>query len=118
MSLGSERLAEDLKVETLTGPERALAEEAVRIKSRLDALDLWISGDHDTWFELATRWQGEAELIINAPLVEARQQGLALRSILAELARQGAGEKVAPPAPSKADELKAKREKRMREQSG
>lgn len=115
MTAGSDRLAEELKVDTLRGAERALAEEAVRIKARLDSLDLWISGDQSTWFDLANRVGNDVDLYINAPLGEARQQALALRSVLAELAKiQAAIQEPAKPADSKADELKKKREQRLR----
>jgi len=119
VSTGSDRLAADLKVETLAGPERALAEEAVRIKARLDAIDLWISGDHDTWFEVAERWKDAPELVLSAPLVEARQQALALRAVLSELVKmQGASAEPAQPAASKSDELRKRREERRRNQAG
>lgn len=118
MSEGSERLERELKVSELTGAERALAEEAVRIKARLDALDLWIGGDHDTWFELATHWKGEIELVVNAPLVEARQQALALRSILAELLKvQGSQDQPAAAVTSALDEIRARRERKKAEQA-
>src|SRR5690348_15706925 len=91
MTAGSDRLAQELKVDTLRGAERALAEEAVRIKARLGSLDLWISGDHDTWFDLANRVGSDVDLCINAPLGEARQQALALRS---EIGRASCRERV------------------------
>jgi hypothetical protein len=111
MSQGSDRLAEDLKVESLSGPARVLAEEAVRIKSRLDQLDGWIRGAHKSWFVLGDLLDGEVSLVINAPLGEARQQVLALRAVLESLAKLQGVEPVAPPA-SKSDDLKRKREER------
>lgn len=119
MTIGSDRLAAELKVETLSGAARALAEEAVRIKARLDSLDLWISGDHDTWFEVAERWQGSPEIVINAPLVEARQQALALRAVLSELTKiQGVQDLPATPVTSTSDELRKRREERLAKKSG
>jgi hypothetical protein len=108
-------LAEDLKLDTLSGPAHALAEEACRIKARLDRLDQLIEGDEADWFGLRRDAAHEdvAEVTINRPLAEARQQALALRAVLAELrAVQG---KVEPEAPSvdPADELaKARQAKR------
>lgn len=112
MSAGSDRLEADLQVETLSGAARVLAEEAVRIKARLDQLDGWIRGTHKTWFVLGDALDGEVSLVINAPLGEARQQVLALRSVLAELAKLQGTEPVAPPS-SLADDLKKRRDERM-----
>jgi len=119
MTTGSDRLAAELKVESLSGPARALAEEAVRIKARLDSLDLWISGDHDTWFELAERWKGSPEVVINAPLVEARQQALAFRAVVSELTKlQAVQDPPAAPVTSTSDELRKRREERLAQRSG
>jgi hypothetical protein len=113
MSEGSERLAADLQVETLKGAERALAEEAIRIKARLDTLDRWISGDEETWFELANRLGRDVDLTINAPLTEARQQALAMRAVLSELVKlQGSQDQPAEPPRSATDEIRKKREER------
>jgi hypothetical protein len=111
VSESSDRLAEDLKLATLTGPARVLAQEAVRIASRLDSLDGWIRGSHKSWYILGDLLDGEVSLVINAPLGEARQQALALRAVLESLAKLTDSVPVAPPA-SKADELKKKREER------
>jgi hypothetical protein len=112
VSEGSDRLAADLKVETLSGPARVLAEEAVRIKARLDQLDGWIRGTHKTWFVLGDMLDGEVSLVINAPLGEARQQVLALRAVLESLAKLQGAEPVAPPV-SLADDLRKRRDERM-----
>lgn len=111
VSESSDQLAADLKLSTLTGPARVLAQEAVRIVSRLDSLDGWIRGSHKSWYILGDLLDGEVSLVINAPLGEARQQALALRAVLAELAKLQGTEAPAPPA-SKADDLKRKREER------
>lgn len=117
MTIGSERLAQDLKLETLTGPARALAEEAVRIKARLDSLDLWVNGDAGTWMDLADRL-GRTELIITAPLVEARQQAMTLARVLGELAKQQvATSEPAKPAASALDEIKARRERKRAQEA-
>lgn len=117
MSTGSDRLARELGVRGLTGAERALAEEAVRIKARLDSLERYIDGSAEAWVDLANRLGRDVDLYINAPLSEARQQALALRSVLAELVKMQGGEKKPEPAPSKTDELKAKREERRAKQA-
>jgi hypothetical protein len=111
VSAGSDRLQEDLKVEMLTGAARVLGEEAVRIKSRLDQLDGWIRGTAKGWYVLGDLLDGEVSLVINAPLGEARQQVLALRAVLESLAKLQSAEPAAPVA-SKADDLKAKRDRR------
>lgn len=111
MSAGSDRLAEDLGVDKMTGAARALGEEAVRIKSRLDQLDGWVRGTAKGWFVLGDLLDGEVSLVVNAPLGEARQQVLALRAVLESLAKMQAAEPVAPPA-SRADDLKAARDRR------
>jgi hypothetical protein len=112
MSVGSDRLAQDLGVEKLSGPARVLAEEAVRVKARLDQLDGWIRGSHKSWFVLGEALDGEVSLVINAPLGEARQQALALRAILESLGKMTAAEPVAALA-SKSDEIAAKRAARL-----
>lgn len=112
MSAGSDRLARELGLSKLKGGPRALAEEAVRIKARLDTLDLWVNGKAEAdWFEWGSRFGSEVTLLINAPLVEARQQAMALKAVLSELAKGEQAEK-AEPAPSVADELKKRREAR------
>lgn len=116
MSEGSDRLARDLKVDTLSGPARVLAEEAVRVKSRLDGLDGWIRGSHKSWYVLGDLLDGEVSLVINAPLGEARQQALALRQILESLGKLAAAEPEVRPI-SQSDELKKRREER-RTQAG
>lgn len=102
-------LADDINLEALTGPARALADEACRIKARLDKLDAIITGTDDAWLDVQEK-AGDLEVTINRPLAEARQQALALRAVLAEL-RSTQGVKDAPPpaAADPADELAAAR---------
>jgi len=116
MSTGSDRLSRELGLSKLQGSARALAEEAVRIKARLDALDKWITGKGpEDWFELGRQFGSEVTILINAPLAEARQQALALRAVVAELAKMQ--EEIKPAAvPSKADELAKKRADRLAQQ--
>lgn len=113
MSESSELLAKDLNLATLTGPARVLAQEAVRIASRLDSLDGWIRGSHKSWYVLGDLLDGEVSLVINAPLGEARQQALALRAVLESLGKLQGAEPAAPPV-SKADELKKRRDDRRK----
>lgn len=117
MSAGSDRLAKDLEVESLSGPARALAEEAVRMKARLDQLDGWIRGTSKHWFVLGNMLDGQVELVINAPMGEARQTALALKGILAEL-RQVMANAPAAPVASVADDLKKRREDRRAKAAG
>lgn len=102
-------LAKDLNLEVLTGGARALAEEACRIKARLDKLEAIITGDDGSWLDVKEQ-AGELEVVINRPLAEARQQALALRAVLAELrAFQGVKDASPPAAADPADELAAAR---------
>lgn len=114
MSEGSERLHRELEIDKLTGSARVLAVEAVRIKNRLDGLEDWITGDSDGWLRLSERFGDEVELVFAAPMVEARQQALALRAIIAELVKILGSDKVpaAPPA-SKVDDLAQRRKDRL-----
>lgn len=114
MSEGSERLAEEMKLETLTGPARALAVEAVRVKARLDELEDWITGDSESWMRISERFGNEVELVFSAPMVEARQQALALVRIFGELTKMLGADKVpAAPPISKADDLAQRRKERL-----
>jgi len=102
-------LAEDLNLEALNGGAHALAEEACRIKARLDKLEAIITGGDDSWLNVQER-AGELEVVVNRPLAEARQQALALRAVLAELrAFQGVKDAPPPAAADPADELAAAR---------
>jgi len=113
----AERLAADLKTETLSGAARVLADEAVRITRRLERLDAQLEGDQDAWLHLTVNLpETVAEVQVDKALAEARQQALALKGVLAELrAIQGdAGKHEAPPAPSGgADDLAEARRKRL-----
>lgn len=112
MGKRAEALAKDVKRDTLTGIARALADEAVLTVERLEHLDAVLQGDPDAWLGIQVRSGTEvAELVINAPLAEVRQQAMALKALLADLAKVTG---VAVPAPEvgKADELRKKREER------
>lgn len=116
MSERADRLRADLKVESLSGPARALAEEACLVLERLEHLDRTLQGDPDAWFQIVARMPPTvAEVVVNAPLAEARQQGLALKGLLSEYAKLQGVEVPAPPA-SASDDLAAKRAARLAQQ--
>lgn len=103
------RLASDLQVHTLNGTARVLAEEAVLITERLENLDAQLQGDPAAWFGIASRMpETVAEVTVDRALTEARQQALALATVLKTLA---AVKTDAPAVPVKdtADEVAAKR---------
>jgi hypothetical protein len=111
----AERLEAELKVSTLTGAARALAEEAVLTVVRLEQLDRVLQGNADAWLDIVTRMPPTvAEVVISAPLAEVRQQAMALKGLLSELGKL-TGQEVAAPVVSKADEVKAKRDARIAE---
>lgn len=116
MSERAERLAADIKRDTLTGIARALADEAVLIVARLEQLDRILDGDADAWLGIMQKLAGSdvADVTINAPLAEARQQATALKGLLSELAKTlGQDVPVAAPA-SKSDELAERRAERRK----
>lgn len=116
MSVRSDRLAADLKVGTLSGPARVLAEEAVRITERLDNLDRSLRGDPDAWLDIVTRLpETVAEVVVDKLLSEVRQQGLALAAVLKALHALSGGSEVevpATPPADTADEVKRRREEK------
>jgi hypothetical protein len=113
------RLANDLKVSTLSGAARALADEAVLITERLEQLDATLKGAPDAWLSIVVLMPATvAEVDVCKPLAEVRQQGLALKAVLAELRAQ-LGKADAPAAPSSvSDELKAQRDLRRKGVAG
>ncbi|WP_157631970.1 hypothetical protein [Catelliglobosispora koreensis] len=109
----------------LTPAARVLAEEACRIVDRLEKLDHLLSGDAESWIDIVeTRGNPElAELVINAPLAEARQQALALKQIFTELRMMGAlaaADSGAQPTAGggEDDELAARRKARIADAAG
>jgi hypothetical protein len=107
------RLATEIKRDALTGIARALADEAVLIVERLEILDAQLQGDPATWLGITLRMPAEvAEVTVNAPLAEARQQATALKGLLAELSKALGTEVVAPPV-SKSDDLAKRRAERL-----
>jgi len=109
----AERLEAELKVSTLTGAARALADEAVLTVVRLEHLHRVLQGDADAWLDIVTRMPPTvAEVVISAPLAEVRQQAMALKGLLAELSKL-TGQEVPVPKASTADDLKKRREERL-----
>lgn len=111
MSGGSERLAADLKVEALSGPSRALAEEAVRMKHRLDTIDDLLTGQQE-WVSLLIKApETVAEVTVDKPIGEARQLALALATVLKTLA--GMDVRGAEKPADVADEMAKRREAKL-----
>jgi hypothetical protein len=108
------RLAEELDVESLTGSARALADQAVTILRRLEELDAVLEGRADAWLGIQTRLGSDiAEVTVNGPLAEERQQALAFRAVVGELAKLTGQEKPAVPV-DVADELARKRDEQRK----
>jgi hypothetical protein len=88
MGKRAEALARDIKRDTLTGIARALADEAVLTVERLEHLDATLQGDPAAWLGIVSRMPPTvAEIVVNAPLAEVRQQAMALKALLAELSK-------------------------------
>jgi phage tail tape-measure protein len=77
--------------EMLVDGERGLVllEEAARIADRLDKLDGLLRGDITTWARLTENHAGDLMILVDSPLVEARQQANVLRQILGQLPLKG-----------------------------
>ncbi|MGX4657092.1 hypothetical protein ACWCHM_26085 [Micromonospora sp. SCSIO 07396] len=89
--------------------ERVLLEEACRVADRLDVIDRILRGDEDAWMRLhsANDDGSIVKVVLNQALAEARQQQIALKTLLAELrqsrsagGKQPAGGRKAPTAGS------------------
>lgn len=97
----------------------ALETEADRIKVRLDNLNRFLTGEPDAWFEIMQHMNPEvAEISINAPLAEARQQALALvavtKAIAALMGEEKAPADTADPADAVANKRKERQEAALR----
>jgi hypothetical protein len=93
----------------------ALATEADRIKARLDQLDRQLSGDPDAWLSIVQRMPDTvAEVMVDKALAEARQQALALATIVKTL-DGAAGQQDAPsgPATDPGDEVAKARQAKL-----
>lgn len=123
-SRGSHLRSELGKLATGNPAALALIDEASRITDRLDRLDRLLSGDAESWIDIIEgRGHTELELVINAPLAEARQQALALKQIFTELRQMGVIGASGSDGKDKAeggedDELAARRAKRIAEAAG
>lgn len=90
----------------------ALEQEASRIKARLDRLEAQIAGDQDAWFHITEKLPDTvAEVTVDKVLAEARQQAIALNTIVRTLATLS-GEKGQEKSDDPEDELKRKRKER------
>lgn len=103
------------------GERRAALElEAVRIKGRLDRLNAQLDGDPDAWLAITLRMPSEvAEVTVDKALAEARQQALALATIVRTLDGTAAGQSEGTPATEDpADEIRRKREEKLKAARG
>lgn len=78
-------LYEDLLAESESEAVRTLAVEAIRVWRRLCELDRVLSGDRETWLNLADGHGGDITVRIDGALAEARQQGAAYRGLVADI---------------------------------
>ena len=92
----------------------ALVAEAGRIKARLDTLDRILAGSADEWLGIQEKLGSEvAEVTINAPLAEARQQALALATITKTLATLAGEDTGQAPAGDPSDEVAKRRQEKL-----
>lgn len=108
----ADRLRDDLQVNALHGPARALADEAVLILGRLETLEAQLAGDPDAFWKIRQRVPDVVEIQVTQPMQEARQQGLALARVL-DLLVKLTGKEVEAPAGDFADELARRRQERL-----
>ena len=84
--------------------------EACRTADRLERLDGFLRGDETSWFEFGdVDYDGTVEVVISAPLTEARQQQMALKQLLQTI---GLDQKPASKG-AKSDDLAARRAARV-----
>jgi hypothetical protein len=95
----------------------ALNTEAERIKERLDVLERQIGGDQDAWWVITTNMpETVAEVNVRPVLAEARQQALALATVVKTLtALEAAEDAPASSGADPADEIKAARERKLKD---
>lgn len=89
---------------------RVLAEEACRLADRLERLDAILRGERHEWLRVDSA-DGVPVLVVDKALSEARQQAIALKTILAELRQREAHASATPTGAL--DELAQKRANRV-----
>lgn len=83
----------------LSAAERVLLEEACRLADRLDTLDQILRGDTMAWLRVSVPEGSDVgTLIVDKALSEARQQQVALKTLLAELRQSRATRSPRPDA--------------------
>lgn len=112
MSERAQRLAAELKVDTLTGAARAMADEAVLIVERLENIDAQLRGRDDSWWYIRQRVPDHVEIKVSGPLQEARQQAVALNVLLTSIAKL-TGAELPGEVGDIADDLAARRNQRL-----
>jgi superfamily I DNA/RNA helicase len=93
----------------------ALELEFARLKRRQDELERVLQGEPDAWIQIVERMPDSVgEVTLDKAVAEARQGALAMATILKTLE---AGQEAAPAAPvaSPADEIKKRREDKLKE---
>jgi hypothetical protein len=102
------------------GERRAALEvEAVRIKARLDELAKQIDGDPSAWLKIQERLGGDvAEVLIDKPLAEARQQATTLAAIVRALDGTATQESAGTPAADPGDDLAKRRDEKLKAAQG
>lgn len=88
---GSQALFDSLWVEGDPESIRTVAIEAVRVWNRLCQLDRLLSGDAETWFELARGEKGDIKVVIDGVLSAARMQAVTYRGLLGSIWAQKGG---------------------------
>lgn len=99
------------------GERRAALElEFARLKRRQDELERVLSGDADAWLSIVERMPDSVgEVTLDKAVGEARQGALAMASILKTLDGTEKAEAPAAPASTPADEMKKRREAKLKE---
>lgn len=102
----------------MTPAERrqALELEFVRLKERQDHLDATLQGDPAAWIRIVERMPDSVgEVTLDKAVAEARQGALAMATILKTLDGTAVAEAPAGPVTSPADEIKAARERKLKD---
>jgi len=102
----------------MTPAERrqALELEFARLKERQDHLDATLQGAPDAWIRIVERMpDGVGEVTLDKAVAEARQGALAMATILKTLDGTAVADAPAGPTTSPADEIRAARERKLKE---